>query len=145
MIIFIDGCSFDDKSSCLDMRSKKLDGVETTNLSAAEDWGRWTDGSPAIFKFPKGLPTHFKLIMKVAGAFGPNQGKTFIVKVGDQSINFIPATTNPIELEFNKVSTDTLLILTPEPISPKELGQSGDTRKLGLAIRKLEIVPITTN
>ena len=146
LLIILGGCSDTNKSLSLDMKSKELAGVEINNLSVAEEWGRWTDGSPTVFKFTKGLPDHFKLILTVGGAFGPNQGKTFTAEIGNQSQNFIPSNTsvvpNVVELEFDHVSSDVLSISSPSPTSPKELGQSADSRKLGLSIIKLEILPI---
>jgi phosphoglycerol transferase len=146
MLANLSGCGDSDRTLSLDMKSKVLTGVETTNLSGAEDFGRWTDGSPTAFKFTKGLPEHFKLVLTVGGAFGPNQGKTFTAEVGSQSQNFIPSNTvvvpNIVELEFDHVSTDVLTINSPSPTSPKELGMSADTRKLGISIIKLEILPI---
>jgi len=146
MLANLSGCDDSDRTLSLNMKSKVLTGVETTNLSVAEDFGRWTDGSPTAFKFTKGLPEHFKLVLTVGGAFGPNQGKTFTAEVGSQSQNFIPSNTvvvpNIVELEFDHVSTDVLTINSPSPTSPKELGMSADTRKLGISIIKLEILPI---
>jgi len=146
MLANLSGCDDSDRTLSLNMKSKVLTGVETTNLSVAEDFGRWTDGSPTAFKFTKGLPEHFKLVLTVGGAFGPNQDKTFTAEVGSQSQNFIPSNTvvvpNIVELEFDHVSTDVLTINSPSPTSPKELGMSADTRKLGISIIKLEILPI---
>jgi len=126
----------------LDMKSPELLGIEkATNLSGAERWGRWTDGSPLKLQFASGLPKEFRLLLTVAHIYGPNTGKQIEVQVADQRQTFIgPAEGDKtvIQLDFKGVpkSTDTLQIAVPETLS-----QEGE-RKLGIGFESLEIAPL---
>nr|NCR09364.1 hypothetical protein [Microcystis aeruginosa LG13-11] len=60
--------------------SEDTANVSLEGFSFPEDWGRWTDGSPASIKFVQDLPSSFELIFK-AKAFGPNVNKDIIISV----------------------------------------------------------------
>ena len=55
--------------------------TEVTGVSGREDWGRWTDGATATFKFKDPLPKKFTLLVE-AGAIGDNLGKPIKFRVG---------------------------------------------------------------
>lgn len=117
---------------------KGLEGV-----SVPEPWGRWSDanlGDAILIKFAEPLPKSFTLVLR-AQAFGPNIGRSVKVKVGDQSETvafsgnleerriIIKAKTLPMEIQ----------IIPPAPTSPKSLGMSADSRKLGILLERLFI------
>lgn len=129
----------------LDLKTKDLPGVEIGNMSGVEAFGRWTDGTPTTFKFSAGLPKDFRLIIGYHTAFGENVGKTIEVTAGDKKQTFVsPADSQAIQLDFTDVAkgTNTISLNIPSQKSPKDLGLSGDERKLGLALSSLEIAAI---
>jgi phosphoglycerol transferase len=116
----------------------KLDG-----LSGVEPWGRWSDASdsPAIhLRFAQPLPTHFILHLRAQG-FGPNAGRPAQVTIGDETQAFSP-TVEPADyaLSFNNPGGANLIAIAPaKPMSPHDLGISGDGRKIGLGVERLWI------
>lgn len=107
--------------------------------------GRWTDASTVSFTFKENLPENFRLLLMVNGSFGSNTGKEFLTHVGTQSKTFTgPAAPQFIQLEFNKVPSDTkdIVIQVPNAQSPKDLGMGEDARKLGLGLVFVAIEPI---
>ena len=105
-----------------------------------EPWGTWSVAKEVILYFNQPLPQEFRLTIN-ARAFGPNIGQPFILEAGN--------TTTPLIFtqSFNQISTIVknpnksiaLSIRIPYPVSPSELNLGADTRKLGLAIKDLQI------
>lgn len=105
-----------------------------------EPWGTWSVAKEVTLYFNKPLPQEFRLTIN-ARAFGPNIGQPFILEVGN--------TTTPLIFtqSFSEISTIVknpnksiaLSIRIPYPVSPSELNLGADTRKLGLAIKDLQI------
>jgi phosphoglycerol transferase len=142
-VFFLFACG--DRHVVVNMSNANLDKVETTNLSFREDWGRWTDGSPVQFKFIEGLPRNFVFTIKTTGAFGPIVGKNIQVVAGDSKQQFVAAADKQIiEMSFKNVSpgSDTVVIILPNPPSPKQLGLSDDARNLGIGIISVEVKPL---
>jgi phosphoglycerol transferase len=111
--------------------------AEVTGMSAAEPFGRWTDGSLARFRFKQTLPKRFTLEI-MANAFGPNLGVPTKVRVNGVEKSFVVVDNGgrTYSLSFETDGTaDTLEIIPPHPVSPG----TGDTRKLGLALISLKI------
>lgn len=115
-----------------------LSGAE--GLAGAEGWGRWSNADQVRLHFRQPLPKRLNLFLTLK-AFGPNVGKDFKVRVG-QSETLIQLPPLPQEL-YLRLQTDgtekTLTIEVPQAVSPNELGISGDTRRLGLGITRVEI------
>ncbi|GCA93734.1 FkbM family methyltransferase [Microcystis aeruginosa] len=121
--------------------SKDTANVSLEGFSFPEDWGRWTDGSPASIKFVQNLPSSFELIFKAA-AFGPNVNKDIIISVGSQQQKIqLTDKAAEIKVKFTGVPANerTITFTIPEPTSPKQLGEK-DERKLGIAFNTLNIV-----
>jgi hypothetical protein len=121
--------------------SKDTANVSLEGFSFPEDWGRWTDGSPASIKFAQDLPSSFELIFK-AKAFGPNVNKDIIISVGSQQQKIqLTDKAQEIKVKFTGVTANerTITFTIPEPTSPKQLGEK-DERKLGIAFDTLNIV-----
>jgi phosphoglycerol transferase len=105
-----------------------------------EPWGTWSVAKEVTLYFNQPLPQEFRLTIN-ARAFGPNIDQPFILEVGN--------TTTPLIFtqSFNQISTIVknpnksiaLSIRIPYPVSPSELNLGADTRKLGLAIKDLQI------
>ncbi len=119
--------------------------AEVSGLSSYEKTHRWTDalaGPSARFRFKEPLPERFVLEIE-ADAFGPNGSQPTVIKLGRQTatINFLIRDVKPHYIELtNPDGADTLEIIPPQPISPLAFdGSSGDTRKLGIAFKRLAI------
>ena len=111
-------------------------------LAIPEQGALWTEGGEAQFIFTDALPHKFLLRIKTNGAFGPNVGGVFTVVVDNIEREFIgPPGAKEVDLHFVlKTKTNSILIITPRPTSPFELGATSDSRKLGLSIRGLDII-----
>lgn len=119
-----------------------LDSI--SGLSHAEPWGRWSDGNVAQavrLEFNQTLPQGFTLEI-IAQGYGPNIGKPVSVMVGDeqQSISVSGEPTR-VKLHFaNANGSRDIKIVPPYPTSPKETGESGDERRLGIGLVSINIV-----
>lgn len=114
--------------------------ASATGISVPEHWGAWSEGALVTLKFRKNLPESLRVHLR-AKAFGPNVGKPFTMRVGDQARDFL-LTDIPrnIELKFgNPGASDTITIAVPQPASPHETGVGGDPRKLGIAMIEFRI------
>lgn len=109
-------------------------------LAGAEPWGRWSNARQVRLHFRAPLPRQLNLFLTVQ-AFGPNEGQEFKVRAGRAEAGFrIPGMPQEIHLQLQTEAGErTVTIDVPQPVSPKSLGMSGDTRELGLGITKLEI------
>lgn len=105
-------------------------------LSFPEEWGRWSDSDMIKFKFnclPKG---NYKIIVR-AHAFGPNIDKPIHFSLGSGNASMIFQQTDDmktIRITNQNDCADELIISIPSPVSPADLGQSEDRRKLGIGI-----------
>ena len=111
-----------------------------SGLSGHEPWGRWSDGGIVTFQFTQPLPTHFTLIL-TAQAYGPNIGAPIKVKAGpsEQTLT-LTAEAQTHRLDFTLATpTDRLEFLIPHPISPADLQQGEDPRKLGVGLVTLQL------
>jgi hypothetical protein len=127
-----------------DLASPEHSGVQLQNLGGVESFGRWTDGSPAKFMFEKSLPERFILAITIERAFAKNIGANIDVQVGNEHKSFVgKKESQRIELSFESIPNEvnTILLNIPFPQSPSSLGESGDSRMLGVAIKSIEIIP----
>ena len=132
-------------TSAVDFKKSAWPGVISSarGLSKAEPWGTWSSGDVVTLEFSKPLAEKFTVHL-VAHAFGPNVEKEFVAHVGDSAIRFTLA-GSPEEkvLEFrNPKRSKIIKIDVPSPCSPKELGLSGDDRRLGIGFTELRIEPL---
>lgn len=109
-------------------------------ISFPETWGCFSISDTVEISFNTKLPKKFSLTL-TAYAFGPNVGRDFTITVGKQISTFKLSSENQIiSFDFDNYEDDnTIIIKIPEPISPKQLGFSGDDRLLGIGLVKLEI------
>lgn len=114
-------------------------------VSGKESFGRWTDGDVVEIELERDLPKSFNLQLSAA-AFSKNVGNEFTVNVCEQRKTFIVRSWNPSGME--KVNLPIkgckggrkISISVPFPTAPKDITDSPDTRKLGMAIEYLRIV-----
>jgi phosphoglycerol transferase len=110
-------------------------------LSTPEGWGRWSDGARVVVHFDRPLPRKGTLVL-TALAFGPNTGLPFTLRVGSSATRFrLGAPPQEVALPFDTDgSARSLEIEVPQPTAPSALGGSGDNRKLGIGLAKIEVV-----
>ena len=109
-------------------------------LAGPEGWGRWSSADQVHLHFKKPLPQRLNLFLTMQ-AFGLNVGKEFVVRVGgaEQRVK-LAERPHEIFLQFDTDGTQkTITIDVPDARSPKELGISGDIRRLGLGLWRVEI------
>lgn len=109
-------------------------------FSPPENWGAWSISKEVVLSFSIALPKQFELVID-AKAFGPNIGNNFILSVGKFEIPF-KLSANFSEYRFlinNLQNLNQIKILVPNPTSPRDINLSDDHRKLGIALKTLEI------
>ncbi len=119
--------------------------VDAHGLSGSEPWGRWTVGSKAVLRFRRPLPRAFALQIR-GYAFDSNHEKPITVIVGRTQVCLVMSATLKdgiycIDVD-NKDCADSILFCVPNPEAPANLwpGLSNDTRKLGLALVRLDVI-----
>jgi hypothetical protein len=112
-------------------------------LSFYEPWGRWSEGNELAWGLGACLPKgHIKINID-GHAFGPNAGQPFKLMVGSQSISFVVGNQDDrasLRVNNQEDCVDTLKIQISGAVSPAELGIGPDPRKLGLAVKGLQIL-----
>lgn len=108
-----------------------------------EPWGAWSIDQKVDLKFVKPLPRKFDLKL-TARAFGPNANRDIVVRIGDQTSKFqLPATFPNFETKSIRIDNPNRLseisIDIPRPITPKELGQGDDDRRIGIGFTSMQI------
>lgn len=113
--------------------------ADVTGLGGPQPWGRWSDdsqGASVRIDFTQPLPQRFTLAL-TAAPFGPNADKDLTIRMGSQTLRIkLKAGSNqyrqPIDLGRERITR--IEFLPALPISPMELGASGDTRKFGVGL-----------
>jgi phosphoglycerol transferase len=111
-------------------------------LTPADASGVWSTSDVVTLEFSNPLPQHFNLHL-VAHAYSTLVGKEFVAHVGDSVISFVLGALNEEKvLEFNNPERSKIIRFNiPSPVSPKGLGVSGDTPRLGIRFVELRIEP----
>jgi hypothetical protein len=119
--------------------SKAQPFIGLRGFSAPEAWGRWTDGEEAALVLAEALPDRFDLALE-AWAYGPNAGLPVEVRAGGafQTVLLGPSRGSR-SLSFRGASGRRLVFHVPHPVRPREVGDGGDDRLLGIAIARLQI------
>jgi len=113
-------------------------------LSKLEPWGRWSEGKRVMFHYAQPLPQRIGLVLS-ARAYDVNASLPFKVTVGGQTREFkVGWHQQEIGLHFDTGGdARTVEIEVPQPVSPAERGNPGDTRKLGIGIGEIVITDAT--
>lgn len=112
-----------------------------TGLSSIEGFGRWSDAKEVVLQLNQPLPKSAIVLIK-AMSFGDNAQQDFILRSGTASEPFritgwsMQDVAIPLETDGNQ---RTLTIEVPHPVSPADLGNPGDLRKLGIGLAEIEI------
>jgi phosphoglycerol transferase len=120
---------------------------EIQGVSHAESFGRWSDQKQVVINFTVAIPSDVKLKL-IAGAFAKNVDQPFDIKIGNQHQIFkIKQDVSVFTTDFKNIEPGTheIIITVPDAISPKDLGMSGDPRKLGASLVHLSLEPIGSN
>ena len=114
--------------------------VGADGLSNVEAWGRWSDGKRVELRFDRPLPARLTVVL-TAGAFGANIDAPFVLRVGDAALEFrLPWEAREVVLDLDTDGRQqTLAIEVPQPQRPSELGNSTDTRLLGISLTRMRI------
>ncbi len=127
-----------------------LEVLHLHGFSAAEGWGRWTDGEVAEVGMVVDPTARQISITLEAEAFltEAKPGQTAVLSINGQErmrVAFTPEDRiQVVELEVNAddIPEDGTLLLQMtigDPRSPEAMGLSSDARRLGLAVRRLEL------
>lgn len=115
--------------------------IKVKGLSTPESHGRWSDGNYVELLFQNCLPLRFKIYFEVA-AFVSVMNMPIGVSIGDAHNTFTltDGHTKVIVMNFIlRERTDRIAISIPNPKSPKELGLSGDPRRVGITLKSIRI------
>ncbi len=111
-------------------------------LGAPEPWGAWSVDEVVGIEFSRPIPRDVTLKLS-ARAFGPNIGAPVKLEVGGRIHDVVlEAVDSDITIELKGlVNVTELKFRVPHPVSPKELGLSVDTRRLGVGFVDLTLIP----
>jgi phosphoglycerol transferase len=118
---------------------------EASGVSGAEPWGRWTDANvapTARFRLDKALPKSFTLELRATG-LGPNAFAPVKVRAGsvERTVVLGDPPQDAYRLQFEGVAGDTIEIVPPQPILPREASPGNpDPRKLGVGLVSIRIL-----
>jgi hypothetical protein len=114
--------------------------------SQPEANGVWSDGSTAVLRFPEAIDGPWKIVLAASPYPGPAVDRTLTVRMGNQIVaqHVYPAGSAGAgrPLEFTVDTPGRLLLEMPWATSPRDLGRSGDSRRLGICLHRLEMVKI---
>jgi len=111
-------------------------------LAGIEHWGRWSSGERVTIRLARPLPRRFTVRLR-GHAFGVNADLPFLLQVGapDQVSGKefrLGSASQWVSLDFDTdVNARDIAILVPRPLSPAELGQGSDLRRLGIALEEV--------
>ena len=125
-----------------------IEDIEITGLSDVENWGRWSDGNVAEFNFTN-LPQQNLTIAFSARPFlgGEKVEQNVAILANDELLTnwhfakgqSAPDTTLNIFADKIKDGKLKLTFKFEDPMGPKDLGLSNDSRKLGIGFKSMTI------
>ncbi|WP_419963642.1 DUF7024 domain-containing protein [Pantoea vagans] len=112
-------------------------------LSDYEDNGRWSIGKNVEWSFANCIRSQKILLSLTGSAYGPNVGKRFSLHVADKTFQFLMK-QNFMTFNFSidnprKACINSIVLDIPAPTAPSQLGESEDSRKLGILVEKLSL------
>jgi len=112
-----------------------------SGFSSREAWGRWTDGPAASVRVGRTLDVPFRLDFVIPHVYAEKSPYLVTVRAGSETRSFV-AKSGRTSLEFDgSAGNDRIDISIPEQSSPQKAGISGDARRIGLGIARLEMYP----
>lgn len=126
--------------------SRALPSLSLTGFSGAEAQGTWTVGPIATVEFPGKFDERDFILVEVAAGFASNADLPVDFTVGDRVTRQFVASNKVVLLPINHATENLKLnIIIPKPTSPASIGESEDTRELGVMIKRIRIIRKTTN
>ena len=126
-------------SEVLSPRVSRISG-----FSVVEPTGRWTNGQVARIEFSEPLPRRFVLRLETLRAMAPSANVDLPIHIGgvDRRARIGTGPT-VVETEFDLPAAASAIEITiPSPASPSDLGIGDDTRRLGLHLKSIAVLPI---
>jgi hypothetical protein len=112
--------------------------------SQPEANGVWSDGSEAVLQLPEATEGSWKIVLRASPYSGPAVDRILTARIGDrivaQHVYPAGATNSGQPLEFTVDTPGRLVIEMPWATSPRDLGHSGDSRRLGICLHRVEMV-----
>ena len=114
--------------------------------SAPEANGVWSDGSMAFLRLPEATDGPWKIVLRASPYPGPAVDRILIARMGNQIVaqHVYPAGSVGADrpLEFIVESPGRLTLDMPWATSPRDMGRSGDSRRLGICLHRVEMEKI---
>jgi hypothetical protein len=114
--------------------------------SQPEANGVWSDGNRAFLRLPEATNGPWRIVLRASPYPGPAGDRTLTVRMGNQIIaqHVYPAGLAGADrpLEFIVESPGRLTLDMPWATSPRDMGRSGDSRRLGICLHRVEMVKI---
>ena len=114
--------------------------------SQPEANGVWSDGNTAFLRLPEATDGPWKIVLRASPYPGPAVDRTLAIRMGNQILaqhvysGGSAGAGRP--LEFIVESPGRLTLEMPWATSPRDLGRSGDSRRLGICLHRVEMVKI---
>ena len=114
-----------------------------TGLTGWVPWGRWSEGPSVRIVLSRELPLRFVLRLETAMALPPSVGVDLTARVAGVQRRFkVGERETVVEIPFELAKPGKQIeLLVPDPRTPRELGMNDDTRKLGIGLRSITILP----
>ena len=114
--------------------------------SQPEANGVWSDGNTAFLRLPEVTDGPWKIVLRASPYPGTAVDRTLTARRGDQIVtqHVYPAGSVGADrpLEFTVDTPGRLLLEMPWATSPRDMGRSGDSRRLGICLHRVEMVKI---
>jgi phosphoglycerol transferase len=114
-----------------------------SGFAGFESAGRWTEGSVARIELARPLPRRFILRLETAMAMGPSADVDLPIRIGGVGHSIRvgrerTVTETPFDVDDPGRAIE---IVIANPASPRELGINADTRRLGILVTSIAILP----
>jgi len=112
--------------------------------SQPEANGVWSDGSMAVLRLPEAIDGPWKIVLAASAYPGPAVDRVLTARMANQIVAQHVYTTAPVgadrPVEFTVDMPGPLVLEMPWATSPRDLGRSGDSRRLGICLHRVEMV-----
>jgi hypothetical protein len=116
--------------------------MHAVGFSLPEGWGSWSDGPKLIIFFDGYYDKPFTLKLNVVHVFMENLKEPLRISAGDDEKELRISGPGEYSIVITPVQpASSLTIDIPATVSPKDLGINQETRKLGIGLSSITIVP----
>jgi phosphoglycerol transferase len=111
-------------------------------LYSPETWGAWSDGPELVLTFENSFDKPFILRLNVVHVFMENLKEPLRISAGGDEKELRISGPGEYSIVITPVEpTFSLTIAIPATMSPRDLGINQETRKLGIGLSSITIVP----